>query len=225
MYIYIAEGTLWGIRELEASRASRVTREIRETREIRNTMEMREMDHEKIEQGVRLILDGIGEDPMREGLWETPERIARMCEEIFGGLNENPADVLYKTFKAADNDMILEKDIPLYSVCEHHLMPFYGKAHIAYVPDGKVVGISKLARTVDILSRRPQIQEQLTDQIASAIMDNLKPKGVIVMIEAEHMCMTMRGIKKPGTKTVTIVRKGACEMYPEYEERFLRLVK
>ena len=163
------------------------------------------MDSEKIKEGVKLILEGIGEDVSREGLLETPDRIARMCEEIFGGLDEDAAVHLQKQFSATNNNIVLEKDITFYSVCEHHLLPFYGKAHVAYIPDEKVAGLSKLARTVEVFARRPQIQENMTAQIADAIEKNLQPKGVMVMLEAEHMCMTMRGAKKPGTITSTFV--------------------
>ena len=163
------------------------------------------IDQEKIKQAVKLLLEGIGEDTGREGLKETPERIARMYEEIYGGMDEDAAEHLKKTFHVENNEIVMEKDITFYSTCEHHLLPFYGKAHIAYIPDGKVVGLSKLARTVEAFARRLQIQEQLTGQIADALMEHLKPKGVRVMIEAEHMCMTMRGIKKPGSQTVTAV--------------------
>ena len=167
------------------------------------------IDKKKIEQAVVLLLEGIGEDPSRAGLVETPDRIARMCQELFGGLDQTAAEPLAKRFSVDANNMVMEKDITFYSVCEHHLLPFYGKVHIAYIPNGEVVGISKLARTVAVFARRPQIQEQLTTQIANAIMGELKPQGVMVMIEAEHMCMTMRGIKKPGTKTITTACRGA----------------
>lgn len=166
------------------------------------------IDREKVEAAVRLLLEGIGEDVNREGLLGTPDRIARMCEEIYGGTDEEVAVHLSKTFPAAGNEIVLEKDIALYSMCEHHLLPFYGKAHVAYVPDGRVVGLSKLARTVEAYARRPQIQEQLTAQIADALMEHLNPKGSMVVIEAEHMCMTMRGIKKPGAKTMTYACRG-----------------
>ena len=142
------------------------------------------IDQEKIKQAVRLLLEGIGEDPSREGLVETPERIARMYEEIYGGLTEDAGVHLAKTFTVEHSEMVLEKDITFYSTCEHHLLPFYGKAHIAYIPDGRVVGLSKLARTVEVYARRPQIQEQLTGQIADALEKYLEPKGVMVMIEA-----------------------------------------
>ena len=153
------------------------------------------MDYEKIREGVRLLLEGIGEDVDREGLRETPDRIARMCAEIYGGLYEDPGEHLKKQFTVERNDMVIEKDITFYSTCEHHLLPFYGKAHIGYIPDGKVAGLSKLARTVDVFARRPQIQEKMTRDIANALEKHLKPRGVIVMLEAEHTCMTMRGIK------------------------------
>ena len=183
------------------------------------------MDHEKIKQGVRLMLEGIGEDISREGLLETPDRIARMCEQIYGGLYEDPAAHLNKQFQAVNNNIVIEKDITFYSVCEHHLLPFYGKAHIAYIPDGKVAGLSKLARTVEVFARRLQLQEQLTGQIADALMNELKAKGAAVVIEAEHMCMTMRGIKKPGSRTVTFAKRGLFETDPALEERFFRMLE
>ncbi len=183
------------------------------------------MDREKIEAGVRLLLEGIGEDPNREGLLKTPERIARMYEEIFGGIEEEPWRHLNKTFRAEGNQMVLEKDITFYSVCEHHLMPFYGKVHVAYIPQGQVVGLSKLARTVEVYARRPQLQERLTDQIAEALMDCLKPAGAMVMLEAEHTCMTMRGVKKPGSKTVTYAARGIFRKEERLQQTFFQLVK
>ena len=165
-------------------------------------------DQEKIRQAARLFLEGIGEDPEREGLKDTPDRIARMCSELYGGMDEDAGVHLARTFSADNSEMVLEKDITFYSMCEHHALPFYGKAHIAYIPDGKVVGLSKLARTVEVFARRLQIQEQLTGQIADALMEYMKPRGTIVMLEAEHMCMTMRGIKKPGSQTVTLAKRG-----------------
>jgi len=183
------------------------------------------MDHKKIEEAVKLFLEGIGEDINREGLLETPKRIAEMCEEIFGGLNIDNGEYLQKIFTANNNEMVIEKDIPFYSVCEHHLLPFYGKAHIAYIPDGKVVGLSKLARTVDSFAKRPQIQEQMTAQIADDIMKYLKPKGVMVLLEAEHMCMTMRGVRKPGTQTTTFVGRGEFENNNELRSTFFQLIK
>lgn len=165
-------------------------------------------DSDKIEKAVVLMLEGIGEDTSREGLKDTPKRIAKMYEEIFEGMNQDAAKHLGKTFSSTGSDMVIEKDIVFYSMCEHHFMPFYGKAHIAYIPDGKVVGLSKLARTVEVYAKRPQIQEQMTAQIADALMEVLQPKGALVMIEAEHMCMTMRGVKKPGSKTLSIAKRG-----------------
>jgi len=183
------------------------------------------MDLQKIEAGVKLILEGIGEDCSREGLIETPKRVAKMYEEVFSGITQDTKEHLMKTFTADGNEMVIEKDITLYSMCEHHLMPFYGKAHIAYIPDGKVVGISKLARTVDVFAKRPQIQEKLTCEIADAIMKNLNPLGVIVAIEAEHTCMTMRGVKKPGTKTFTFVCRGEFEKNQNLKNTFFDIIK
>lgn len=182
------------------------------------------IDREKVKEAVKLLLEGIGEDPAREGLVETPDRIARMYEELLSGMEEDPAIHLEKTFSAANNEMIIEKDITLYSMCEHHMLPFYGKVHIAYIPDGKVVGISKLTRLAEVYARRLQIQEQLTAQIADALMANLTPKGVMVMMEAEHMCMTMRGVKKPGSKTVTYVCRGEFSENEELQNKFFRLI-
>ena len=181
------------------------------------------VDKDKIIEGVRLILEGIGEDVNREGLVETPERIARMYEEIFAGMDEDASVHLNKTFTAENTDMIIEKDISFYSVCEHHLVPFYGKAHIAYVPNGKVVGLSKLARTVEVYAKRPQLQERMTTQIADAIMDNLGAKGVMVILEAEHMCMTMRGVKKPGSRTVTLASRGVFEENDRLANTFISM--
>ena len=183
------------------------------------------IDQEKVKEAVSLFLEAIGEDPSRPGLVETPDRIARMCGELFGGLTQTAAEPLSKRFPVDENNMVMEKDITFYSVCEHHLLPFYGKVHIAYVPDGSVVGLSKLARTVEVFARRPQIQEQLTTQIANAIMNELHPQGVMVMVEAEHMCMTMRGIKKPGTKTVTASMLGCFEKDVALQERFYNFLR
>ncbi len=182
------------------------------------------MDKNKIEKAVQLFLEGIGENPDREGLKDTPARISAMCEELFGGLTQDAKEHLTKTFTAQNNEIVLEKDITFYSMCEHHFLPFYGKVHIGYIPDGKVVGLSKLARTVEVYARRPQIQEQMTAQIADAIMEHLSPKGVMVVIEAEHMCMTMRGIKKPGSRTVTYAVRGEMKG-SEKQEQFMRLLK
>lgn len=167
------------------------------------------MDQTKIQDAVRQILEAIGEDPGREGLRDTPLRVARMCEEIFQGIAQDPDKHLEVFFKEEHEEMVLVKDIPLYSFCEHHLLPFFGKAHVAYIPrKGKVTGLSKLARVVEVYSKRPQLQERLTSQIADSIMRVLKPLGVIVVIEAEHMCMTIRGVNKPGSKTLTSAVRG-----------------
>lgn len=182
------------------------------------------MDKEKIERAVYLLLEGIGENPKREGLVETPARIARMYEEICGGMKENPGGHLQKTFTAEHSDMVMEKDITFYSLCEHHLMPFFGKAHIAYIPDGKVVGISKLARTVEVFAKRLQIQERLTAEIADAVMEYLKPKGVMVLLEAEHLCMTMRGVKKPGSRTHSVALRGIFAEDSKLEQTFYMML-
>ncbi|MCR5755229.1 MAG: GTP cyclohydrolase I FolE [Acetatifactor sp.] len=183
------------------------------------------VDHEKVKEAVRMLLEGIGEDISREGLRDTPDRIARMYEEICSGMDEDAGEHLSKVFTSSQNEMVLEKDIVFYSMCEHHMMPFYGKAHVAYIPDGKVVGLSKLARTVEVYAKRLQIQEQMTGQIADAIMEHLNPKGVIVMLEAEHMCMTMRGVKKPGSKTVTIASRGEFKDNTVLQNQFFQMVK
>ena len=167
------------------------------------------MDLEKIEKAIEMILEAIGEDPQREGLLNTPKRVAKMYQEVFAGLNEDPSIHLGVQFSEEHEEMIIVKDIPIYSMCEHHLVPFYGKAHIAYIPqNGKVTGLSKLARTVEGFCKRPQLQERLTSQVADSVMNVLKPRGVLVVIEAEHMCMTMRGVKKPGSVTLTSAVRG-----------------
>ena len=183
------------------------------------------MDQEKIKAGVRLLLEGMGEDVNREGLIETPDRIARMYTEIFGGIYEDAGHHLSKRFHVDNNEMVLEKDITFYSTCEHHMLPFYGKAQVAYIPNGEVVGLSKIARTVEVFAKRLQLQEQLTAQIADAFMEHLEPQGVMVMVEAEHMCMTMRGIKKPGSKTVTVVTRGVFENDTVLQNRFFQMVR
>ncbi len=167
-----------------------------------------QVDKEKIEIAVQMILEAVGEDPKREGLIETPERVARMFEELTKGYNEDASEHLAKVFKASGSDFVLEKDITFSSTCEHHLMPFFGKVHIGYVPNEKVVGLSKLARTVEVFAKRLQLQEKLNGQIADSIYENLQPKGVIVAVEAEHTCMTVRGIKKVGSKTFSYAVRG-----------------
>ena len=168
------------------------------------------MDHEKIEAGVRLMLEGMGEDPDREGLLKTPARVARALEETCAGMYEDPGPLFETCFDADCHDMVIVRDIPFYSMCEHHLLPFFGVAHVAYIPgkDGRVCGISKLARVVDVFARRPQLQERLTSQVATAIESGLHPEGVLVVMEAEHLCMTMRGAKKPGSRTTTSAVRG-----------------
>ena len=168
------------------------------------------IDKARIEKAVREILEAIGEDPDREGLVRTPKRVADMYEEIFAGLDDDPAEHLAVIFAAGHDEMIMVKDIPLYSVCEHHLAPFVGRAHVAYIPNvrGDITGLSKLPRLVDAYARRPQVQERLTSEIADQLDERLGPRGVLVVIEAEHLCMSMRGVQKPGTTTVTSAVRG-----------------
>jgi GTP cyclohydrolase IA len=174
------------------------------------------VDKERIERAVREILLALGEDPDRDGLQRTPRRVAEMYEEIAGGLFDDPARHLVVTFEAQHDEMVMVRDIPLFSICEHHLVPFHGKAHVAYIPgtDGRITGLSKLARLVDGFAKRPQVQERLTTQIADAIADALQPLGVFVVIEAEHLCMSMRGVKKPGSTTVTSAVRGMFKDNP-----------
>ena len=166
------------------------------------------MDSKKIERGVRLLIEGIGDDPRREGLKSTPARVARMFAEIFSGLEQDPRELIRPLRGDKHDEIVLIKDVPFYSMCEHHFLPFLGKAHVAYIPDGAISGLSKLARVVETVSKRPQLQERLTAEIADVLMDSLKPKGVMVVVEAEHLCMTMRGVRKPGTATITSVVRG-----------------
>jgi len=183
-------------------------------------------DQLKIEKAVKMILEAIGEDPDREGLRETPARVARMYEEIFSGLWEDPEVHLEKIFSGDHEEMVIVKDIPLYSICEHHLLPFYGRAHVAYIPrKGNVTGLSKLARLVEGFARRPQLQERLTSQIADSIMHRLNAQGALVVIEAEHMCMTFRGVKKPGSKTVTSAVRGIFQRSEATRAEAFSLVK
>lgn len=183
------------------------------------------MDREKIKRGVKLILEGVGEDTAREGLIETPDRVCKMYEELFAGYEERAEDHLQKRFTVENNDIVMEKDIRFFSLCEHHLMPFYGKAAIAYIPDGKVAGLSKIARTLEVYARRLQLQERLTTQVAEAFMNELNAKGVMVHIEAEHMCMTMRGIKKPGSKTVTMAKRGIFSEDEGLQDIFYKMIE
>ncbi|HEX6970860.1 MAG TPA: GTP cyclohydrolase I FolE [Limnochordia bacterium] len=183
------------------------------------------IDRAKIQEAVRTILQAIGEDPDRPGLVDTPRRVANMYAEVFGGLTEDPARHLEITFDENYDEMILVKDIPFYSMCEHHLLPFIGVAHVAYIPrDGRVTGLSKLARVVDVLARRPQMQERLTDQIADVLMRKLNPKGVAVVLAAEHLCMSMRGVNKPGSKTVTSAVRGVFRTNEKTRAETLSLI-
>ena len=167
------------------------------------------MDREKIMKGMRLFLEGIGEDPKRPGLQDTPKRVAEMCEEIFGGIGVDPGKEIKVLQEIGHDEIVLLRDLPFYSTCEHHVLPFIGLAHVAYIPEaGRITGISKLARVVELHAKRLQIQERLTTNIADSIMDTLRPKGVMVVIQAEHLCMTMRGVKKPGTTVQTSVVRG-----------------
>jgi GTP cyclohydrolase IA len=167
------------------------------------------IDQQKIEQAVRMMLEAIGEDPDREGLVDTPARVARMYQEIFAGLAQDPRDQFSVIFGEEHEELVLVKDIPFFSTCEHHLVPFLGKAHVGYIPQcGRVTGLSKLARAVEAVARRPQLQERITATVADAMMEKLQPHGVMVVMEAEHMCMTMRGVKKPGAKTITSAVRG-----------------
>lgn len=182
------------------------------------------VDQDKAREAVRMLLEAIGEDPTREGLVETPDRVARMYADLCAGMDQRASEHLSKTFSVSEDDLVIERDITFYSLCEHHMLPFYGKAAIGYVPNGRVAGLSKLARTVEVFARRLQLQEQLTAQVADALMAELDCKGAIVYMEAEHMCMTMRGVQKPGTKTATLARRGAFVENPELEARFFRML-
>ncbi len=187
---------------------------------------MAEVNLNKIEEAVKMILEAIGEDPNREGLVDTPKRVAKMYKEVFVGLNESPEQYFETVFGEDHEELVLVKDIPFYSMCEHHLVPFFGKAHVAYIPkDGKVTGLSKLARAVDAVARRPQLQERITSTIADSIMETLTPHGAMVVIEAEHMCMTMRGVKKPGSMTITSAVRGTFANDPQSRSEVLAFIK
>ena len=183
------------------------------------------VDQERIQAAVREILLAVGEDPDREGLRETPRRVAAMYAEVFSGLRLDPADVLRVGFEEGHQELVLVKDIPFYSMCEHHFLPFHGVAHVGYIPNGRVVGLSKLARALEILARRPQLQERLTSQLADAIMTTLEPSGVAVVVRAEHLCMTMRGIRKPGSQTVTSAMRGVFQRGAATRAEFMSLLK
>ncbi|MBB6283218.1 MULTISPECIES: GTP cyclohydrolase I FolE [Geobacillus] len=187
---------------------------------------MPEINVEQIEYAVRLILEAIGEDPNREGLIDTPKRVAKMYAEVFAGLQEDPKQHFQTVFSEEHEELVLVKDIPFYSMCEHHLVPFFGVAHVAYIPrEGKVTGLSKLARAVEAVARRPQLQERITATVADSIVEALEPYGVMVVVEAEHMCMTMRGVKKPGAKTVTTAVRGVFETDANARSEVFSLIK
>jgi len=183
------------------------------------------IDREKIEKAVMSMIEAIGEDPQREGLVDTPHRIAEMYAELFEGLHRNPEDELQVGFDEDHQEMVIAKDIPFYSMCEHHLLPFYGMAHVGYIPNGRIAGISKLSRVVEAFARRPQLQERLTTQIADTIVKVLEPKGVAVILQAEHLCMTMRGIKKPGSSIVTSAMRGLFRQRAATRAEFLTLIQ
>lgn len=182
------------------------------------------MDSQKIQEAVKMILEAIGEDPSRSGLVDTPQRVAKMYQEIFEGIGKEAQDILATSFEIEEDNIVVEKDIPFYSMCEHHLLPFWGKVHIAYLPRGRVAGLSKLARTVGLYAAKPQIQERLTLEVGRAIMDFLGARGVLVVVEADHMCMNMRGVKKPGTRTVTSMARGVFEEDKDLKAEAYRLM-
>ena len=187
---------------------------------------MSNINRTQIEEAVRLIISAIGENPEREGLLDTPKRVAKMYEEVFSGLNEDPKQHFETIFSEDHEELVLVKDIPFYSMCEHHLVPFFGKAHVAYLPkEGRVTGLSKLARAVEAVAKRPQLQERITATVADSMMEKLEPHGVMVVVEAEHMCMTMRGVKKPGSKTVTTAVRGKFANDPVIRSEVLTLIK
>jgi len=187
---------------------------------------MATIDTKKIQEAVLMILEAIGEDPYREGLLDTPKRVSKMYEEVFEGLHQDPRIYFETVLHENHEEIVLVKDIPFYSMCEHHLVPFFGKAHVAYIPrDGVVAGLSKLARAVETTAKRPQLQERITSTIADTMMDMLNPHGVYVLIEAEHMCMTMRGIKKPGSQTVTAVSRGSIQEDDKLRSEILNMIR
>lgn len=184
------------------------------------------VDREKIKTAVRMILEAVGENPDREGLLDTPKRVANFYAEVFAGLHLDPADRLSAIFSEDHDEMVIVRDIPFHSMCEHHLVPFVGRAHVVYIPNqGRVVGLSKLARVVEDFSRRPQLQERLTSQVADLLMAKVKPQGVMVVVEAEHMCMTMRGVRKPGSSTVTSAVRGVLETNVATRAEAMALIK
>jgi len=183
------------------------------------------VDLARIEAAVRELLEAIGEDPAREALLDTPGRVARMYEELFAGLTVDPREYLQVGFEEGHQEMVILRDIPFYSICEHHLLPFHGKVHLGYIPEGRVVGLSKLARVVEAFAKRPQLQERLTSQIADCVMDCLQPSGVAVVVHAEHLCMTMRGVKTPGSSVITSATRGHFRKRVATRAEFLSLVR
>ena len=183
------------------------------------------VDQEKIQDAVAGIIKAIGEDPSREGLRETPRRVAEMYEDFFSGLSQDPAEVLATGFEEAHQETVVLRDVPFFSICEHHFLPFYGSAHIGYIPSGRVVGVSKIARALDILAHRPQLQERLTNQLVDTIYHTLEPGGVAAVISAEHMCMTLRGAKKPGSQVVTSASRGSFRTHASTRQEFLSLLR
>jgi GTP cyclohydrolase IA len=183
------------------------------------------IDQEKIRRAIRLYLEGIGEDPDREGLVDTPDRVARMCEEVFGGIGQDGRSLMRALFSEKYNEIVLIRDIAFNSMCEHHLLPFSGNAHVAYIPNGKVLGLSKFARVVEVYSRRPQVQERLTNQVADLVMDELQPIAVAVIIDAVHSCMTLRGVRKPGSSVVTSALRGTFLSDPASRSEVLSLMR
>jgi GTP cyclohydrolase I len=179
----------------------------------------------KIRAAIRLYLEGIGEDPDREGLAGTPDRVARMCEEVFGGIDQDARKLMEAVFTEKYNDIVLIRDIPFNSMCEHHLLPFTGHAHVAYIPNGRVLGLSKFARVLDVFSQRPQVQERLTDQVADLVMDELKPIAVAVIVDATHSCMTLRGVRKPGSSVITSALRGTFLSDPASRSEVLSLMR
>ncbi|MEQ2467571.1 GTP cyclohydrolase I FolE [Niallia sp. Sow4_A1] len=187
---------------------------------------MSKMNIPQIEEAIRLLLEAVGEDPNREGLLDTPKRVAKMYEEVFSGLTIDPKEYFETIFHEDHEELVLVKDIPFYSMCEHHLVPFYGKAHVAYIPKGgRVAGLSKLARAIEAVSKRPQLQERITSTVADTMMETLEPHGVMVVVEAEHMCMTMRGVKKPGAKTVTSAVRGVFQTDSDKRAEVFAMIK
>lgn len=191
---------------------------------LKEQASMRAFDHERIRDAVRVILEAVGEDPDREGLRDTPRRISDMYEEIFSGLRTDPYSIMEVGFEEGHDEMVVLRDIPFYSLCEHHFLPFHGVAHVGYLPKGRVVGVSKLARVVEAFARRPQLQERLTSEVAECIMEAVQPMGVGVVVQAEHLCMTMRGVKKPGSRMTTSAMRGDFRERPATRAEFLSLL-